>query len=65
MEKENLGKDYVQIHGKVIGPGSTCSYADLAMGEIDAKSINVKDKTTTHFKILVIFHCHLVLYKFL
>ncbi len=35
-----LGKDYLQIHGTAMGPHDACSYADLAMGEIDSKATN-------------------------
>ena len=33
-----LGKDFLQIHGTAMGPHNACSYADLAMGEIDEKA---------------------------
>ena len=31
-------KFYLQIHGTAMGPKNACSYADLAMGEIDHKA---------------------------
>ena len=31
-------KFYLQIHGTAMGPKNSCSYADLAMGEIDHKA---------------------------
>ena len=33
--KENF---FLQIHGTAMGPKNACSYADLAMGEIDVKA---------------------------
>ena len=29
---------FLQIHGTAMGPKNACSYADLAMGEIDLKA---------------------------
>ena len=31
-------KCYLEIHGTAMGPKNACSYADLAMGEIDHKA---------------------------
>lgn len=31
-------KVYLQIHGTAVGPKNTCSYSDLAIGEIDHKA---------------------------
>ena len=34
----SLGKDFLQLYGTAMGPHNACSYADLAMGEIDDKA---------------------------
>ena len=31
-------KFYLQVHGTAMGPKNACSYADIAMGEIDHKA---------------------------